>query len=306
MILPTWFLIALLGHLANGAAFIIDKTLLRSSFSRPATYAGIIGMIGVLALVLIPFGVTAPDAMGWFWMILSGAAFTLSLWAFFTALSAGEASRVVPVIGSLIPILTLAATAMFLGERLRSDQFLGFIFLVIATIILSGGAAKSRLRPATIGIAVLAATTFAFSSVTAKIAYDGYGFLTTFTISRLAGVAAAILILNIDKRALAEVRQVFFGGRGSSRKGNGHAAALVITAQTLGGLGFVGVQYATSLGSAALVNALQAVQYALLVLVAFVLRKSAPKLLGEDPRTRTVLRKCAAIALTFIGLWLVV
>lgn len=303
MAFPSWFLIALLGHLANGAAFIIDKTLLRSSFSRPATYAGIIGLIGIIALGLIPFGVTAPDAVGWFWMIVSGAAFTFSLWAFFTALSEGEASRVVPVIGSLIPILTLIATVAFLGERLRSDQFLGFVFLVIATIILSGGAAKSRLRARTVGIAVLAAATFAFSSVTAKIAYDGYGFLTTFTISRLAGVAAAMLILNIDTRALAEVRQVFFGGR---RTGTGRAAAMVITAQTLGGLGFVGVQYATSLGSAALVNALQAVQYALLVLVAFALRTSAPKLLGEDPSPRTVLRKCAAVVLTFIGLWLVV
>ena len=38
---PAWFFWALAGHLANGVAFIIDKTLLGKSFKRPATYAGI-------------------------------------------------------------------------------------------------------------------------------------------------------------------------------------------------------------------------------------------------------------------------
>jgi uncharacterized membrane protein len=306
MTFPFWFLIALAGHLANGAAFIIDKTLLRSSFRRPGTYAGMIGMIGLLSLVLIPFGVTAPDAAGWFWMVLSGMAFTFSLWLFFTALAAGEASRVVPIIGSLIPVLTLAATATFLGERLSTEQLYGFAFLVAATIILSGGASKSRLTARTVAIAVLAAATFALSSVTGKIAYSGYGFLDTFTISRLAGVVAAIAILFMDPKAAKEVHAVFFGGGKNTGQGAKQAAFLVILGQTLGGIGFVGVQYATSLGSAAIVNALQAVQYALLVLVAFALRHAAPRLLGEDLNMGTVARKCAAIFLTGVGLWLVV
>lgn len=303
---PTWFVIALVGHLANGAAFIIDKTLLRGSFSRPATYAGIIGSIGVFALALIPFGVTMPDAAGWFWMIVSGAMFTVSLWLFFTALSAGEASRVVPVIGSLIPILTLAGTSVFLGERLTTEQMYGFVFLVAATIILSGGRAKSRLTSTTVLIAVLAAATFAFSSVTGKVAYDGYGFLTTFTVSRLAGVAAAITLLLLDRKAAEEVKTILFGGKKKQPRSVKNAAVLVLVGQTLGGLGFVGVQYATSLGSAALVNALQAVQYALLVVVALTLRHSAPHLLGEDLTSRTIIRKCAAIFFTGAGLWLVV
>lgn len=303
---PLWLLWAIAGHLANGAAFVIDKTLLRQSFKHPATYAGIIGSIGVLAFILIPFGVHVPDATGWFWIVISGMTFTFSLWVFFAALRAGEASRVVPIIGSLIPILTLAGTALFLGERLTSSQLLGFGLLIVATVILSGGAAHSRLNRKTVGLAVVAAAVFAFSSVTGKVAYESDGFLTTFTISRIAGALAAIIILCIDREAARELKTSLFGGKRAGTTGTHTAVVLVFAAQTLGALGFVGVQYATSLGSAALVNALQAVQYALLVVVAFALHRRAPDLLGEDLTTATVIRKVVAIGVVGAGLWLVV
>ncbi len=306
-LLPAWFLVALLGHLANGTAFVIDKTLLRSAFKRPATYAGLIGILGTLALVLLPFGIHLPDPLGWLWAIVSGMTFIFSLWLFFIALSNGEASRVVPVIGSLIPILTLAGTATFLGERLSMMQLAGFGLLIIATLILSGGTVKSRLSRHTLILAVCAAATFAFSSVTAKFAYDTEGFLTTFVISRLAGVIAAVILLVMDDRAREELfAAIGFTKHKEHRKAKSHAVALVVTAQCLGALGFVAVQYATSLGSAALVNALQAVQYALLVLVAFAFHKRAPQLLGEDLTTETITRKVIAIAIVGAGLWLVV
>lgn len=305
--LPAWFLVALLGHLANGTAFVIDKTLLRSAFKRPATYAGLIGLLGTLAIILVPFGIHLPSTAGWFWMVVSGMAFIISLWAFFAALAKGEASRVVPVVGSLIPALTLLGTMVFLGERLFPLQMGGFVLLIIATAVLSGGAVRSRLTWRIFGIAALSACLFAFSSVTAKYAYDTEGFLTTFVISRLAGVIAAVAILVGDARA----RRELLGATGLVRhadhpKAKPHAMLLVVTAQSLGALGFVGVQYAISLGSAALVNALQAVQYALLVLVAFALRRKAPQLLGEDLTAATIIRKLIGILIVAVGLWLVV
>lgn len=306
---PLWFFWAIAGHVANGAAFVIDKTLLRKSFKRPATYAGIIGLLGALAIVLLPFGVHAPTPQGFLWISVSGATFILSLWAFFAALARGEASRVVPIIGSLIPILTLAGTSVFLGERLNQAQFIGFGFLILATVILSGGATKSRLTMSTIRMSVLAAVLFAISSVTVKVAYTSDGFLTTFAISRLFGAAAALAILWLDAGALKEVRHAFFPERvkKTPRRAHGYGAViLVVTAQTLGAFGYVGVQYATSLGSASLVNALQAVQYALLMAVAFALHKRAPELLGEDLSVTTVIRKTAAIAVAGVGMWMVV
>jgi hypothetical protein len=55
-----------------------------------------------------------------------------------------------------------------------------------------------------------------------------------------------------------------------------------------------------------MVNALQAIQYALLVLIAFIFAKRAPRLLGEDLTPATVIRKSVAIVIVAIGLWFVV
>jgi transporter family protein len=306
---PSWILMALGGHVANGAAFVIDKSLLSRSFKRTATYAGIVGLLGILVAVLLPFGVHLPGPEGWIWIILSGAAFVLALWAFFTALSMGEASRVVPIIGSLIPILTLAGTAAFLGERLTMNQGIGFILLVLATILLAGGPAKSRLSKRTAGMSAAAAAIFALSFVTIKLGYESDGFITVFTLSRLAGVLTAAVILWIDRAARKEIKAALIPGMKASahnRKRGRIALILVLTGQTLGAAGFVLVQYAISLGSAAIVNALQAVQYAFLVLVAFLFAKKAPKLLGEDLTAGTVMRKSVAILVVAAGLWLVV
>ena len=306
--IPAWILVALGGHIANGAAFVIDKTLLTKSFKRPATYAGLVGLLGCLAAILFPFGVHLPGLNGWIWIIVSGATFVIALWAFFSALAAGEASRVVPVIGSLIPILTLVGTTTFLGERLTMGQSIGFGALIAATIILAGGKSKSRLSKQAIILAVLAATLFAVSFITVKIGYEADGFITVFTLSRLVGFVTAICLLSYDEAAYREVKNAFFPKKTKKKTGVNERMALilVLTGQTLGAGGFVLVQYAISLGSASIVNALQAVQYAFLVLVAFALSKRAPDLLGEDLTLGTVIQKIIAIILVAAGLWLVV
>jgi hypothetical protein len=74
----------------------------------------------------------------------------------------------------------------------------------------------------------------------------------------------------------------------------------------MGGLGYVGVQYAMSLGSAAIVNALQAMQFALLVIVAFILKSKAKTLLGETLTRNIILQKAAALIIMAIGLGLIV
>ncbi len=304
-----WAVWAIIGHLANGGAFIIDKMLLRKSFSRPTTYAGIVGLIGVFGFVLLPFVVPVGSALAWGWIIVSGASFVISLLLFFAALASGEASRVVPVIGSLIPILTLVGTWSLLGECLTPTQSVGFALLIVATVILSGGSSKSRLSSRTIWLAVASATMFAVSFIAGKASYEAVGFLTAFAYARIAGAATAAILLASDPSAFVEVKRAFFPhsvrSRSSAKKRNS-AAILVLVGQGMGALGFVLVQYATSIGSAAIVNALQAVQYAFLVLVAFALARHAPKLLNEDLTTKTIIRKSIAILFVAAGLWLVV
>lgn len=306
MIIPLWALIAITGHLANGAAFIIDKTLLTTSFKRASTYAGTVGLLSLVVLVLLPFGVHLPQASSWFWLILAGFTFVAALWGFFSALGMGEASRIVPIIGSLIPVLTLIGTSWLLGERLSQHQLIGFGILIAATTVLAGGSAKSRISSKAIGMSIFAAVLFAASSVTIKYSYEAEGFINGFFFSRLFGVATACAMLFIDRKALQEAKLAFFPSKKTNGGKRSNASVLIVIGQALGSVGFILVQYAINLGSAAIVNALQAVQYAFLVLVAFLFAKRAPQLLGENLTRSSIIQKTFGIVLAGIGLWFVV
>lgn len=307
MFIPLWALIAIIGHLANGAAFIIDKTLLTTSFKRAATYAGTVGLLSIIVLVLLPFGVHIPHASSWFWLAAAGVTFVAALWAFFSALSMGEASRIVPIIGSLIPILTLIGTSWLIQEQLATDQLIGFGILILATIVLAGGSSSQRLSGKAIRMALLAAFLFACASVTVKVSYEAEGFVNGFFFSRIIGVVAAACLLCMDRKALREAGDAFFPSpKQKQRNATRWASMLILIGQGLGSIGFILVQYAINLGSAAIVNALQAVQYAFLVLVAFLFSKRAPKLLGENLTVTSIIQKSAGIVLAGIGLWFVV
>lgn len=311
MNLPLWAIIAAAGHICNGAAFVIDKSLLSTSFKRAATYAGTVGFLGVFAVVLFFFGAGLPHGSGWITSSIAGASFVLALWLFFRALSMCEASRVVPIVGSLIPILTFVGTFFFLGEMLSLRQSIGFLFLIIATVILAGGSSSKRITKSALISAIFSALLFAISSVTIKMGYDNDGFLTTFTFSRIVGAVAAFILVAMDPAATKELLLAIFPPKAAQPlpgqpKPKRAALALVLTGQSLGAGGFVLVQYAISLGSAAMVNAMQAIQYAFLVLVGFILAKRAPKLLGEDTTESALLRKSMAILIVAVGLWLAV
>jgi uncharacterized membrane protein len=300
-----WFLLAIFGHAANGVAFVIDKALLSTAFKRSATYAGLVGILSTLVVVAIPWVDRWPTGNILTISIVSGALFVLALWSFFAALARAEASRIVPIVGSLIPVLTLIGTVFALDERLNASRLIGFALLVVATTILSSSGGASRPPRAAIGFALLSATLFAISSVTAKAAYDAAGFLAPFLTSRFAAVVASLILVTvIDPNAGTELRGIIALKRSSKRRST--AGLFAFIGQSLGALGFLLVQLATAQGSAAIVNALQAVQYALLVLAAFVLRRRAPTLLGETLTPRVVGIKLFALALTAAGLALVI
>lgn len=310
----TWIIISLLGHAANGFAFIIDKILLNNAFKRSATYAGLVGLLSALALILIPWVKVWPMGSDLLLAVLSGLTFMAALWSFFSALSRGEASRVIPIISALIPIMTLIGTSLFLAERLTFYELLGFFLLIAATVLLAGGKAQNRLTMNALLLSLLSAFLFAVSSVSGKAVYDSVGFLGGFATTRItAALTSIILILLVDPLAGQEIKDIVKSiSAGKQKKRSGQlmstatAGKLAIVGQTLGGLGFIAIQYAMSLGSASIVNALQVMQFALLVIMAFILKNKAQTLLGESLNKSVIVIKGIALIVMAIGLSLIV
>lgn len=300
----SWLVAALVGHLLNAVAFIIDKALLSTAFKRSGTYAAVIGLLSSTILILLPLVNPNQTPEAWLAIGIFGSVFIIAMWAFFEALSRAETTRVVPVVGSLIPVFTLIDSAIFVNERLAPRILIGLAFLLAATLLLTrGGERKRRLDLSTLGLCVSAAFLFAASSVSGKYAFSHVPFMDAFVLSRVFSIIIALAIPLFIPAVRHEIRSLIKPIPGQNAKPK--HAALMFVGQAFGALGFIGVQYAISLGSATVVNALQAVQYAAIVLVAWFGGTRLAALLKEEHTQKTILLKAVAIILVGIGLALV-
>lgn len=300
----SWILIAVCGHLSNAVAFIVDKTLLTTALKRSSTYAAMIGIFSFVTIVAAPW-VKAWPSLALYPVILGfGGFFVLALWAFFEALKEAEASRVVPIVGSLIPIFTLAGTSVLFGERLSLFQASGFALLLVATWLLTrGGSKKSGLTRGTVLISILASVLFAAASVSGKYAFEHGDFIGVFIASRMAAGLVGLVVL----ACVAGARRELLGmikPKPHAQKQKSHTAAWAVFGQACGAVGFLLVHLAIAQGSAALVNALQAVQYAAIVLVAWFGGKHLARLLNEERSPMIVAVKSGAIVIVAAGLFL--
>ncbi len=298
--MSAWILLAIGGHILNAVAFIIDKILLHTAFKKSATYAAMIGSLSLVTLVAVPWVDVWPSGREAIASIAFGGVFVFALWAFFEALRLGEATRVVPVVGSLIPVFTFLGARVFLGEELTSFAVIAFSLLLLATALLSGGARGNQGLPKrAIAIGVLSACLFAASSLAGKFAFTHASFLGVFLLSRgIAGVAGlSLLFVPGVVRELNNLLRPKI-----TRSGTRSSIGLALLGQVSGAVGFILVQWALSLGSASLVNALQAVQYAFIVLVAWFGGRVMQEALQERVTLRGYVRKGFAILLTGVGL----
>ncbi|QQR60992.1 EamA family transporter [Candidatus Uhrbacteria bacterium] len=299
-----WLPIAIVGHLLNACAFLVDKALLSTAFKRSGTYAALIGGLSCLVFLAAPW-TNLPSLQAWPAIACFGGLFVLAVWTFFEGLRRAEATRVVPIIGSLIPIFTLIDTSLFLGERLSTNGYIGFGLLVVATGILASGRGKDRLSLATVGICVLSAFLFAASSAFGKYGFQTTPFLDVFVWSRVSAGLVALGIALFAPGVRGELSKLIFVKSRGAAVEESFALGLMFFGQACGAFGFLLVQFAISQGSAAIVNALQAVQYAALVLVAWFGGKKIADLLHERHSTSIYLTKGSAIVLVAIGLYLV-
>src|SRR3989344_3073074 len=101
-----WLAIVLIGHFLNALAFLMDKFLLTKKIPSPFVYAFFIGALGILGVVLIPFGFSVPSALEITRALVAGATFVLALIFFFAGLKENEVSRVVPLTGGPVALFT--------------------------------------------------------------------------------------------------------------------------------------------------------------------------------------------------------
>ncbi len=303
----SWILVAIVSYFLLAFSNLADKFLIDKVLPSSKVYAFLISVLSGLALFLAPWFL---EWCGWYWLmvnLLVGALLPWALYFLFESLKRGDASKVTVLIGGTIPLFTVVLSVVFLGDHFQVNEWLGMGLLLLGTFLIAlvPGTKKVESRRVLIFLVLLSALFYAVFFIGTKYSYDHQSFWSAFIWSRLGAVGMAALFL-VPKKSRREI----LGGLAQKQE---HKAKhirrknqiLVVGNQLVGAGGSVLQNYAISLGPVALINALQGVQYAFLLLMGFLITIWKPRLLKENIGPAAIALKVAAIALVSLGLYLI-
>jgi drug/metabolite transporter (DMT)-like permease len=318
-----WLFITIGAYFINAGVYVADKFLLSKKIHSSIAYAFYVGVWSIFNVVLLFFAPwQAPSLQELALDLLAGFLFLITLIFWYKALHQSEASRVVPVVGALVPIFSFILSFIFLGETLSQQQFIAFIILICGGVLISIKQTKvyiyqklvNRVREVVGDIfgsvpagvqptsrllvnSVTAAVFFAVYYVLMKYIYMYQPFVGSFVWSRLGSFIGVLLMLFIP-----EWRKVIF----DQQKGAKTPKNLFyfLTIRILAAAAFIMINWAISLGNVAIVNALQGVQYLFLFVIIILISNKFPKMLNEQLGGGVLVQKLIGTVLVCMGLYL--
>ncbi len=320
----SWIFLAIFSYLLLAIVSVGDKFVVDKIFKDGRVYAFIVGILSAVVFVIAPWFLQWPGLSLFLVNMLAGALFIFALWTMYEALRAGEASRVVVVIGSIIPAFTILFSLIFFKESFTISQWAGVFFLLVGMIIMSLIVSRKKkwsvflkrtlsvfsggYNKKWIFFSILSALIYSLFFVVTKHAYSHQEFLSSFIWIRLGGLLVVLMFL-IDK----DSRKIIFKNfkkktllqRISPIKKKSPNKLFVVFNQLLGSIAFLLQNYAIYLGPVAIINALQGVQYAFLLILGIFLTIFFPKLLKEDISKKTLIKKIISIILVGLGLYFI-
>lgn len=299
-----WILISITSYFLTALNSVVDKYILDRPTGNPLAYAFYVGIFSIFSIILTPFGFEWPGIIQFFAALSVGGVFLLALISFFTALQKNEASRVVAIVGGSTPIFIIFLSILLLGESFIYSELLAIGFLVVGGITISAKrnqkykSFKFRGYDYLKGtqIAILSAFFFALFFVFAKFVFLNQPFISGFVWTRIGSFLAALILVLIPSS-----RAVIFS---TTKKVTAKIGGLFLLNKTIAGVAFFILNYAIFLGNIAIVNALEGVKYAFVLLFAYILSKWFPGVLHEDTNKLDMFQKTVAVILIATGLTL--
>jgi len=291
--------IAVLGYLALALVMVMDKYIVTNSVSKPVVYTFYSTIFMFAAIILWPLaGFELLQGIDWWWALVSGLAFGCGLWGLYAAVKMGEASHINPFNGAIVTISVFIGASIFLYEQLTTFQLIGIVILTIAALLLAQETSQKHhgFHKGFIW-AVVSGICFGISHVAAKYLYDIYPFWTAFTWTRFTTGFIGLVLL-----AYPSVRNTFKKKKKKPKStGRKYALPIIVGDKIFGILGVVLIQYAISVGSVTMVNALVGIQYIFMFFLIYFLTKVHPKVFKEYFTKVELHKQLFALALILIG-----
>lgn len=287
----------LLAYFLNGIAVLVDKFLLTSKITNPLIYVFYISLVSLLIIVLIPFTVF-PSLLVLILASLSTIIWTSGLIFMYLALKEGLVTRVIPVIGTLIPIFLLV-DAIY-TKSITNMQIIAVLILVLGLIFLTIFEWRGKIAPREVAYILLSSFLFAVSYIFLREAYLRANFFTVLVWSRIVLVPLGFLIIIIPKG-----RRMVFGNGGSSFSLLSKQGLLFMGGQAAGGSSELLLTFSVSLANPALVNSLQGSQYLFIFAASIFLAKKFPGIFAEEHTLLKSVLKISGIICIAVGLYII-
>lgn len=307
-----WLLVALSAYVLLAISNLLDKFLVDNVLKSSKAYAFVVCLMGLIVFVVAPWFLKWPGGFLFVLNIFAGFLFALALWALYESLKRGEAARTLVFIGGLTPVFSIILSKLFFKEIYTLNQWLGMFFLLLGAAVVAflpqprsflarvmkKIGFNQQINKGGLIIAFLSALAYSLYFILTKYTYNNQPFVSAFLWNRL-GAGIFVLFFLFKKSDREAIKGLF--KRSNPRQNK----ILVFVNQVLGSSGFVLQNYAISLGTVAIINALQGVQYALLLIISAGLAVLSPKILKDTFSWQIVLQKTVAILLIAIGLYFV-
>jgi len=318
-----WLFITIGAYFLNAGVYVADKFLLSKKIHSSIAYAFYVGIWSIFNFVLLFFAPWwLPNLRELALDLLAGLLFLATLVFWYKALHQSEASRVVPVVGALVPIFSFILSFIFLDETLSRQQLVAFIVLICGGVLISIkhtkvylyqkvmtrvreifgdiiGDVPARFQPTgrLIVNSLASAVFFAAYYVLMKYIYLHQPFIGSFVWSRLGSFLGVLLMLFVPGWRYV----IFKQQRGAKTPKN---LLFFLIVRLLAAAAFIMINWAISLGNVAVVNALQGVQYLFLFVIILLIANKFPKMLNEQLGGGVMLQKLIGVLMVCLGLYL--
>lgn len=256
----------LLAYFLNSISVTINKVLLRKDIPDPFVY---IFYVSIFSLVILPavFFTPAPNAFSFTLASASTLFWTLGAYFLFKALKSGQISRVIPVIGTILPLILFFYAAG--TSSITLNQTWAIFFLVLGLVFITLTDWKGKFSKEEFLYEIFSSFFFAFSYILLRQAYLNADFFSVLVYSRLILIPLVLFVIltPLRKKVLVSQNQTDFKKSG----------IIFLLGQASGGASELLLLFSISLTTPALVNSLQGTQYIFLLVFGIFLKEKYSK-----------------------------
>ncbi len=288
---------ALLAYFFNGIAVLVDKFLLTAKIKDPLVYIFYISLFSFLLVFLLPL-THVPGLFVFALASVSTIIWTSGLYFMYKALQVGLVSRVIPIIGVLIPTF-LVVDAVF-TRSVSQMELVAIFVLILGLIFLTIFEWRGHLKRNELLFEFTSAILFAISYIILRRAFLMDDFLTVLIWSRLIFIPLAVIMLLIP----ASRKIIFVKDEGPKFSLKSKAGLLFMFGSVAGGSSELLITFSVSLATPALVNSLQGSQYLFLFIASLFLGKKFPEIFKETHTHLKTTFKILGIMCIALGLYI--